>query len=370
MRQFGLFTLIIIFLFSCKKETKTPQNNFKIHGIVTNAPANTYVKLLQRTNNGNKLIDSSLITKSAFELAGRTQSLDFFILEFSKNPYSIFLLVDSADNIKFNANFKNLQLYSVNKSKNSKFIQILENKLFLTNSKLEIEIKNNKDISSDMDRQRKFSKKFIKKHIQSPACIIALSQKFINGEPVLPIENNLDLFKQTEQALRTKYAKKEFFLDFVAFIKNYEVASDRNKRQKQEQRPKKIVDFSAKTISGKNFNLKKYAEKSPVLLSFWASWSPECVINNQVIKKIEQKYPKIKIVLISLDSDPEILKDTLKKYNFKHILINDTLVWNSNIVALYDIEKLPTNILINSKGEIQLFSSDVNELVRNISKLK
>lgn len=369
MKQIS-FLIIIIFAFSCNNLNENGKNKFSVKGQIKNAPENSYVKMFYQTNGSYQIVDSCLIENLSFELYGKSSDLDFFGLKFSDNPYIVYLLIDSADNITFNADYNNLQLYSVKNSINSQLIQSIENKLYNTNLQLSNFLKNKQKYNEIVQKQIDFSKDFIEKNIESPACVIALSERFISGEIVLPIESNFDLYKQVENKLRKGYGLKEFYQNFVTFIKNYEIVLQRKVKPKNIIKPLKLVDFFAKTIDGKDFYFQKEVKGKAVLLSFWASWCINCSQNNLAISKIQNKYPNLKIVQISLDANPSVLLDTLKKYNFKHVLINDSLVWDSEIANLYAIDEVPTNILINSKGEIVLYTSNSAELLREISKLK
>lgn len=369
MKQIS-FLIVIFLVLSCSNNNGKLKSNFSIHGEIKNAPENTYVKLFYQKNGIYQTEDSSLIENSSFDLRGKSSDLDFYGLKFSNNPYIVYLLIDSADNILFNADYNNLQSYTVKNSINSQLIQLIENHLYNTNEQLNDFVKNKDKYNEIRQKQREFSIDFIKKNIESPACIIAFSERFNSGEVVLPIDDNFDLYKQVENKLRKAYGLKEFYQNFVTFIKNYEINLQRKAKRKNIERPTKLVDFSAKTIAGKDFYFQKEVKGKSVLLCFWASWCVNCSQNNLAISKIENNYPNLKIVQISLDANPKILLDTLKKYDYKHVLINDTLVWESEIANLYAIDEVPTNILINSKGEIVLYTSNSAELLREISKLK
>jgi thiol-disulfide isomerase/thioredoxin len=364
MKQISIILLSVLLLnLSCKK---TKQNNiqntksFTVKGYVKNTPENTYVKLLLRGANSIKTVDSCLIIDSKFSLKGANNGIDFYVLSFTNNPYFIYLLIDSADNILIKANFDTLPMYKVQNSKESKFIQHLENHIFKTNISLS---KANKNVEEIKNNQINFSKQFIKKHKYSLACIIALSEKFLDGKPVLPIEKNYDLFKKTEKNLEKKYSDTQYFREFQNFIKNYEIVKSRNRRIGNKPKPKFFVNFQATTIDNKKFSLSKYKGKT-ILLSFGSSWCTTCKQNNTVLKEIENKNKNIKIVQIFLDLSKNILNDTIKKYNFNHTIIQDSNMWDSKIIEKYQVDKLPTNIIISPKGKIIFYSSIPKELAK------
>ncbi len=360
MKKIALFISLSLIFFSCSRKQSPQEYNFTVNGEISNAPLNTYVKLYYRGTDNIELADSTVIDDSKFTLHGKSNGIDFFVLEFASNPQYIYVLADSGDVISLTLDYKNLRNYIVENSEQSKLIQVLENHLNKTDSILKIYIKNNKNIDSILLVQKEFSLNFIKKYDTSLASIIALSEKFITDEPVLPIEDNYDLFKQVQQKLLKKYGSTEYYRQFAEFIKNYEIQLARNKPLEQNIKPDKLVDFSTKTIDEQEFSLKSL-QGNYILLNFWASWCMDCVENNKILKNLDNN-SNIKIVQISLDNDEKILSDTLKKYNFSHILINENKIWQSEIVKKYAVDKLPTNIVIAPNGKIVLYTTNTEKL--------
>ncbi len=368
MKKIALFISLSLIFFSCSQNTNKNKFNFLINGSISNAPENTIIKLYFRSTDNIKLMDSTVIKDNKFTLRGKSSGLDFFVLEFSGSKHYIYIIADSADAISINVDYKNIRNYNVQNSIHSKLIQTLENQLNKTDSLITAKLKKNQKIDTILEQQKDFSVKFIEKYDTSLSAIIALSEKFITGEPVLPIDENYNLFKKVEKKLMLNYGSTEYYKQFAEFIKNYEIQINRNKPIETNQNPTELIDFSIRTINGENFSLSSL-KGNYILLNFWASWCLSCPNNNQIIKEIENKHKNIKIVQISLDSDLKILNDTLKKYNFSHILINDKKVWQSDIIKKYHIKKLPTNIIFDKKGKIILFTDNPNELFEFIEKL-
>ena len=368
MKKLLSIILILFLFFSCKKEENTIIPNFTISGIVKNVPDNTFVYLFHRGTDNVVKIDSTIILDSTFTLKGNTKNLDFFFIYFTNNPYYVYFLIDSADNLKFKADFNYLQNYKIENSEQSKLIQLLENKLFETNKKINDAILKNIDTAQIIHQQKNYSLNFVKKNDSSLASIIALSQKFYNGKTILPIEENYELFKRIEKTLSKKYYKSEYYKQFAQFIKNYEINLSRIKPIEHNQKPEKIVDFEAKTIDGKKIKLSDYKNKW-ILLSFGATWCQSCKKTNNFLSVAEKENKKLEIIQIMLDSKLEPVKKLISKFNYKHIIIVETKIWQSDIVEKYSIERLPTNILISPDGKIVAFSDDINmSKIKNILK--
>jgi thioredoxin 1 len=66
------------------------------------------------------------------------------------------------------------------------------------------------------------------------------------------------------------------------------------------------------------------------LLDFWAPWCNPCKLMNPIIDEIEKDYPDLEVVKINVDEDAGMVKN-------------------------YNIQTVPTYILIKDDGEILSF---------------
>ncbi len=369
-KNISLFFFVFV-LFACNKDKNQNLDiNFVVSGFYNNVPENTYIYLVNRKAQNTVLIDSALITDSVFNLKGNIKdSEDFYFIKLSNSDYFVHLIAKAGDTIKLRVDYNKPQNYKILNPQQSEAIQKIENHIFIINS----QIKATEDIEK-IDSLKKiqinYSLNFLSEQDTTLAAIIALSEKFITGEPVIPIEKYLQLYQDTEKKLRHRYLDLDHYSSFVEFIKNYEISVLRDKPIDFENiKPDKIQNFSSKTILGEDFNLANLKGKK-ILLVFWASWCVPCSYNNKVLKRIAENYKDIEIVQISLDNNIEILKDTLSVYGFEHYLINDENVWGSEIAKQYVVNNLPTNILIDQKGNIILHSSNTNDLFRFFEKIK
>ncbi len=353
MRKILYFLSLLIFFVACKKNVEN--TDFKVSGIVKNAKQNSLVYLYYRGGDYTEKQDSCFIEDSTFTLSGKSkQDIDIFFLEFPGKPYYIYLLADSGDNVKLRIDLDTMQMYKVETNGQSKLIQQLENHLFVTNEKLAYALRNGGDTTSIKQEQREFSLNFVSKYDTSLAVIIAFSEKFVDGQPVLPISQYFDLYKKTARILGKRYAGTEYYSKFIEFIKNYEINLARNQTPQTEKRPGELVDFQSVSIQGQKFNLSDFRNKR-IVLNFTASWCNDCNNLYKIFVKASSEKRNIQIVQIFLDTDQSKVESVVKKYNINYPVVVDKDLWNSEIVEKYKIEQLPTTIFISPDNKIEKY---------------
>ena len=110
-------------------------------------------------------------------------------------------------------------------------------------------------------------------------------------------------------------------------------------------------DFEATSVEGESFRLSQFRGQ-PVLLTFSATWCPDCQKEAPLVQELHEKHPELVIFQVNKDEGTEIIEDFMIKYGITHpILLDD----DGSIHKLYRIFAIPTEFFIDADGVIQAY---------------
>ena len=112
-------------------------------------------------------------------------------------------------------------------------------------------------------------------------------------------------------------------------------------------------DFAITDIKNDTIRLDLFKGKY-FLLSFAASWCDMCNKNYDEWVDLRKSVSKNKLEMltVSLDGDSTAWTNIAKEKDFTWYQVIDSLEWNSNMVSLYNIMEIPSNVLIDKESNI------------------
>ncbi len=353
-----LYLLLLTVFYSCSEN----RTNFTVEVSVDGGSSMLY--LAKRTINNTFVVDSAMPGKSGiYSLKGFADQPDFYVLYQSPRNY-INLIIHPGDDFKILTKSKEFDRnYLVEGSKDSRLIQKLVTAQIRTLEKItELSdryeaikgspdfLTQKSDIDSSYDRvfedHRKFSLELINNNPESLAGLMALYQQLGRNQPVFDYHKDFAVYEKVDSSLAARYPDSEAVIDL-----NRKVTELRDvlKLEKGSQAP----DIILPNAEGSTVKLSSLRGKRALLI-FWASWSTMSV---NELKEFQSLYgasaaKNVEFYVVSLDRTRESWLQSLDERGEQGIHVSDLKYWDSPVVDLYNIEKLPFAYLLDEKGTI------------------
>jgi thiol-disulfide isomerase/thioredoxin len=366
MRRILFFVALVIIFAGCSKKAK-----FNITGVINN-PGGKYIYLSLLEVDTPILIDSAKINgKGSFRFKVNTTESEFYQLGVSATNF-ITLLAEPGEkiNLEFSSNdlFKD---YRISGSPGSEKLQILDNALADTKSKLDslsaIYTKASAEPDFDLKRpvleeefnklikaQRRTNIEFIVNNVSSLASIKALYQRIDPETYVLYDPRDLQYLKIVTDSLTRHYPNskqvKALARDFEKELKQMNTSRI---EEMARSMPQTKLDPDLKTIDGKRIALSSLKGKY-VLLTFWSVKSRDCIQENLQFKELYKLYNKkgFEIYQINIDINEEEWKTAVRFDELPWICTREDDPANPKNTILYNVKSVPANYLYDKESKI------------------
>jgi peroxiredoxin len=360
--------VLSVALFSCSKPAK-----IEVRGTISNSP-NSKVYLEKLGVNGTSPFDSSIIdNKGNFQLSGIISQPTFFILKLNDQKF-ITLLLDSAEKVSFAADYINFSSdYTIEGSSSSKKVKLLNLHLIRTNTRIdsirsiinlnsgspfytEKEEKWINELNQIYQEQQEFSKKFILANPFSMASVLAIYQKFNDGNYIV---QDLQAIKVAASALNSMYPNSEHAK--ALYEETKKLISKVQYQELNELIQTKGVnspDINLPDRVGENIALSSLKGKY-VLIQFWSALNKNSRSMNTLLKENYQKFhPRgFEIYQVSIDTSKQSWIQAIDADQLNWINVGD-MHGSLDAIASYNIRSIPSNYLLDKEGVI--LAKDLN----------
>jgi peroxiredoxin len=366
MRKILILIIPLAILIGCKNN-----NLITVDGTIKKN-SRDYITISSIEVTSITFIDSVKIGKNGhFKFRVKASEPDFYQVSFTSSNF-ITLLAEPGEKISLAFNDDNLYNgYSVEGSKGSELVRMLDNKLLDTRRKLDslnvvygkastepgfdtIQTKLSQKAVDLVKAQRRYNIEFVINNINSLASVKAIYQKLNDQTYVLYEIRDLQYLKILSDSLTRHYPDsrhtKALTRSFEDGLKQMNAAK---MNQIIETLPEAKLDPHLKDINGRQVALSSLRGKY-VLLAFWSSESRDCISENLQLKDFYRLYNKkgFEIYQISFDTDESAWKSAVRFDELPWISTREDDPRKQKDALLFNVKSVPANYLFDPQGNI------------------
>lgn len=224
------------------------------------------------------------------------------------------------------------------------------------------------EYTAEYYRIRREQLRFIIENKSSLAAVYALYQRLPGDAYLFNGDSDVVYYRTVAEALEQSYPESPYLQTLLAEITRMDARMNLASRITEAEYP----DLELMDIYGKKVRLSSLAGKV-ILLDFWSAELGTSNALNADLKEIYRKYADapvgFEVYQVAIDTSKPLWINAVQEQQLPWISVSDLRGRGSAALGLYNVQKLPTNFLIDKEGVIVARDIRGEELEKKLDEL-